>query len=342
MLHMKLHLNARASQRGLTLVELMVGLTLGLLVTAALLTVFANASNTGRNLERASQQIETGRYVAELLSEDLRLAGFYGEVQFTGAVYSQPDPCSTTPNPTGALNWVADPLTLPAPVRGYRHADTVTCLANRRAGTDAIAMRRVSAETITPASIATPNTQNYVQYSYCVSDPAMTRLVFGADPSAFVLHNRNCTAANSVRAYVSRIYFVASCNQCGTGGDTIPTLKRMELVGNQVVETPLAEGVEMLRIEYGFDLNNDGAPDTYLLTTDASVTGAAWENVVAIKMHYVTRSIEKASGTGLATAQSFTLGGAGTYEIPTADGYTRRAYTTVIRLANSSGQREVQ
>ena len=339
---MNMHYVTRRVQRGLTLVELMVGLTLGLLVTAALLTVFANASNTGRNLERASQQIETGRYVAELLSEDLRLAGFYGEVQLAGAVYSQPNPCSTTPNPTGALNWVADPLTLPSPVRGYRDADAVTCLANRRAGTDAIAMRRVSSETTAPSSITTPNTQNYVQYSYCVSDPAMTRLVFGTDSSSFVLHNRNCTAANTVRAYVSRIYFVASCNQCGSGGDSIPTLKRMELVGNQLVETPLAEGVEMLRIEYGFDTNNDGAPDTYLLAADAAVTGATWENVVSIKMHYVTRSIDKASGTGLATAQSFTLGGAGTYEIATADGYTRRAYTTVIRLANPSGVREIQ
>jgi type IV pilus assembly protein PilW len=339
---MKKHHHTRPAQRGLTLIELMVGLTLGLLVTAALLTVFANASNTGRNLERASQQIETGRYVAELMSEDLRLAGFYGEVQFTGTAYSQPDPCSSDPNPAGALNWVADPLTLPTPVRGYREADAVGCLTHRRPGTDAVAMRRVSVEITAPASLPGTNTQNYVQYSYCQTDPAMTRLVFGTASSGFVLHNRNCTAANGVRAYVSRLYFVDSCNQCGTGGDTIPTLKRMELIGNQVVETPLAEGVEMMRIEYGFDTNNDGAPDTYLLTTDAAVAGATWENVVSIKLHYVTRSIEKASGTGLATAQSFTLGGAGTYEIPTADGYTRRVYTTVVRLANPSGQREVQ
>lgn len=330
-----------AAQRGLTLVELMVGLALGLIITAGLLLVFANASTTSRNLDRASQQIETGRYVSELLSEDLRMAGFYGEVQLASATYSQPDPCSTTPNPVGSSNWLADPLTLPAAVRGYRGADALACLSNRRAGTDAIAMRRVSSETTLPAAVPVGNTQHYVQYSYCETDPAMTRLIFGTDAAGFTLRNRGCTAANGLRSYVSRVYFVAACNQCGSGGDTIPTLKRMELVGNQIVETPLAEGVETMRIEYGFDTDADGAPNTYLLTVDGAVPGAVWENVVAIKLHYVTRSIEKASDSSLATSQSFTLGGTGAY-VAAADGYTRRAYTTVIRLTNPSSVREIQ
>ena len=335
-------LPSRANQRGLTLVELMVGLTLGLLVTAALLTVFANASNSSRNLDRTSQQIETGRYVSELLTEDLRLAGFYGEVQLNSVAYTSPDPCSTDPNPAGTENWKADPLTLPAPVRGYQPSEALPCLANRRAGTDAVAMRRVSSEVTTPAALPAVNNQHYVQYSYCETDPAMTRLVFGKSATDFTLRNRACSAVNSIRAYVARLYFVDSCNQCGTGGDTIPTLKRMELVNGTLVETPLAEGVEMLRIEYGFDTDNDGAPNTYLLTTDASVPGAVWENVVAIKMHYVTRSIDKATDSALATSQSFTLGGTGNYAIATADGYVRRAYTTTIRLVNPSSVREIQ
>jgi prepilin-type N-terminal cleavage/methylation domain-containing protein len=43
----------RRLQRGLTLVELMVGLALGLIVTTALLTLLANASANGQNLARA-------------------------------------------------------------------------------------------------------------------------------------------------------------------------------------------------------------------------------------------------------------------------------------------------
>src|SRR5687768_11156263 len=141
-------------QRGLSLVELMVGLALGLVVAAALLTLFANASMQGQNLNRASVQIEIGRYVSELLTEDLRLAGFYGELPSTGAAYTVPDPCSTEANPVGALNWNAAPFTLPNPVRGYGPG-TPGCLADkfRRANTDAIAMRRVSSETTAAAAV---------------------------------------------------------------------------------------------------------------------------------------------------------------------------------------------
>jgi type IV pilus assembly protein PilW len=335
------HRTARSSQRGLTLVELMVGLTLGLLVTAALLLVFANASATGRELNRASMQIETGRYVSELLAEDVRLAGFFGETQLAAATPSNPDPCSTDPNPVATPNWVSTPLTLPAAVRGYRSDDVLACATHRRTGTDAVAVRRVSTEATTQASLSATNTQHYVQYSFCESDPVATKLVFGTAKAAFTLRNRACAAANPLRAYVSRVYFIAACNRCGAGGDTHPTLKRVDLVNGALVETALAEGVEMLRIEYGFDVDNNGSADTYMLTTDAGVAGATWGNVVALKLHFVTRSLDKAVGGGLASAQSFQLGGTGAYN-GAADGYTRRAYTTVVRLVNPSSAREVQ
>jgi type IV pilus assembly protein PilW len=328
-------------QRGLTLVELMVGLTLGLMVTAALLTVLAQASNSGRGIDRASTQIETGRYVAEMLAEDLRLAGFYGEIQTTGALYTTPDACATDPNPVASRNWASAPFTLPAPVQGYRPSDSLGCLDSRLAETDAVAIRRVSSDVTSVASIPAGNAQRYVQYSYCASDPAGTKLVFDSLQANFILKNRACTAANGVRAYVARTYFIAACNRCGATPDGIPTLKRMELIGNTQVETALAEGVEMLRLEYGFDVDGDGNTDLYLRAPDGSVPLATWDNVVSIKVHYVTRSIDKASDSGAARAQTFTLGGTGNY-VTAADGYIRRAYTTVVRLVNPSGAREVQ
>ena len=110
-------------QRGVTLVELMVGLTLGLVVTASMLMLFANASAHGQDVARAGMQIENGRYVSELLREDLRLAGFYGETSVAGALYTQPDPCSIAP-----AGWGGTPLTLPTPVQGYTPADALACL----------------------------------------------------------------------------------------------------------------------------------------------------------------------------------------------------------------------
>jgi type IV pilus assembly protein PilW len=324
-------------QRGFTLIELMVGLTLGLVVITALLLLFANASSRGQDLARTSIQIENGRYVAEMLREDLRLAGFFGELSVTGATYSQPDPCSTAP--TGWNG--AGPLGLPTPVQGYGPTDVLACLADRKAGTDAIAIRRVGVNSIDPATLAAGNAQHYVQYSYCVIDVASPRLVFGTDRAAFTLRNRACSGVNLVRPYVSRIYYISDCNRCGVGGDTLPTLKRVELVAGQLTTTALAEGVEMLRLEYGFDVDGDGSPDTYLRRPGATGASALWSNVVAVKAHYLTRSLERDPGAALVGAQQFQLGA--TEAVATAaDGYARKAYSSAIRLINPSASREVQ
>jgi len=329
-------LPGRRRQRGVTLVELMVGLTLGLVVSASLLMLFANASAHGQDVARAGMQIENGRYVSELLREDLRLAGFYGETSVAAALYTQPDPCSVAP-----VGWGGTPLTLPTSVQGYTPANALACLANRKAGTDAIVVRRVGVTAIDPATIPAANTQYYVQYSFCVLDVATPRLIFSNDRAAFTLRNRACTGVNVVRPYVSRIYYVADCNVCAGSGDGIPTLKRVELVGTQLTTTALAEGIEALRVEYGFDTGSDGSPDTYLTTLGALGPTAAWSNVVSVKVHFVTRSLDKATGSNLATAQEFELGG--TAVITTAaDGYTRRAYSSAIRLVNPSSARESQ
>jgi type IV pilus assembly protein PilW len=329
-------LSTRRRQRGVTLVELMVGLTLGLVVSAAMLMLFANASSHGQDVARAGMQIENGRYVAEMLREDLRLAGFYGETSVAGALYTQPDPCSVAP--TG---WGGTPLTLPTSVQGYTPADVLACLDHRKAGTDALAVRRVGITAIDPATIPGGNTQYYVQYSFCVGDVATPRLIFSNNRADFTLRNRACTGVNIVRPYVSRIYYVSDCNDCSGAGDGVPSLKRVELVGTLLTTTALAEGIETLRVEYGFDIDGDGSPDTYLTALGALGPTASWSNVVSLKVHFVTRSLDKATGVNLATAQEFDLGG--TAVIATvADGYTRRAYSSAIRLINPSAAREAQ
>jgi len=329
-------LRALRAQRGMTLIVLMVGLTLGLIVVSSLLLVLAHASTRGQDLQRASIQIENGRYVAELFREDLRMAGFYGETSVAGALYTQPDPCALVP-----VGWNGAPLTFPAPVQGYGAADVLPCLANRRANTDALVIRHVGVDVVDPATIAGGNNQFYVQYSYCVSDVFSPRLVFSANRSDFTLKNRACSAVNNVRSYVSRIYYVADCNRCGAGGDTTPTLKRVDLVGNTLVTTPLAEGIEMLRFEYGFDVDGDGSPDSYLTALGALGPTSAWSNVVALKAHFITRSLDKVIADNIASAQDFQLGGIGAVSTPN-DGYTRKAYSSAVRLVNPSAVREAQ
>ena len=181
-----------------------------------------------------------------------------------------------------------------------------------------------------------------MQYSYCVSDVFSPRLVFDRDRAAFTLRNRACAGVNTVRSYVSHIYYVANCNNCGAGGDTMPTLKRVDLVGNQLTTTPLAEGIETLRFEYGFDIDGDGSPDTYLSALGALGPTSAWSNVVSVKAHFITRSVEKATdAASRRRRRSSSLGGTAAIDTA-ADGYVAKAYSSAIRLVNPSAVREAQ
>jgi len=322
-------------QGGFSLVELMIGLTLGLFVTSGLLVLFANASTSGHNLHRSGVQLDNGRYAAELLRDDIRLAGFYGEIGTAAALTSDPDPCSTAPVAFAAL-----PPTLPAAVHGYTGAEPLACLANRRPNTAAIAIRRLDIDAVLPTAVG-PGPQLYVQYSFCESDTLAPSLLFDNDVTQFVLRDRSCTAANRIRAFVSRIYFIAACNRCTGEGDGIPTLKRVELLNGQLVETALVEGIEDMRFEYGFDVDGNGTPDTYLTQAGGLGPTADWANVMAVKLHFISRSLDRATGSAsLATEQTFDFGGAG---VVTAahDGYVRRGHGNTIRLMNPSGSREL-
>jgi type IV pilus assembly protein PilW len=324
-----------AHQRGVTLVELMVGMALAMLVAVALLQLLADTSANGQNVARASSQIENGRYAAELLRDDLQLAGYFGEIPVFAAAYSNPSPCAVA-----ATDFVAAPVTYPPAVQGFASAESVACLQNRRAGSDALVVRRLNTVPTPVASLSAANTQYFVQYSFCVNDPAVLPLVFDKAPVEMVLRNRACTAGNTARAYVSRTYFLADCNDCSGAGDGIPTLKRLDLVDNTSVITPLVEGVETLRFEYGFDTNGDGAVDEF---RTALGTGAAglWQNVVTLRLHYVVRSVDKVVGSALAGDQTFSLGGIGTLNVA-GDGHVRRAYSTTVPLVNVAGAREQQ
>src|SRR5205085_10975595 len=93
-----------------------------------------------------------------------------------------------------------------------------------------------------------------------------------------------------------RTYYVADCDECGS--DTIPTLKRAELSGAQIVVTPLVEGIESLQLEYGFDGDGDGNPDRWLEAPDAAL-GAAfgdWSNVLAVRLYALVRAGDAQAG----------------------------------------------
>jgi type IV pilus assembly protein PilW len=127
-------------QFGFSLVELMIAITLGMLVMISLVTAFVNSSRTRDEVERASQQIENGRYAMQVLGTDLWLAGYWAEFNVAGANLanpaSKPDPCATALTDLSAA--------LPTHIQGYDQGAVLSCLSDVKANTDIVVVRRAS------------------------------------------------------------------------------------------------------------------------------------------------------------------------------------------------------
>jgi type IV pilus assembly protein PilW len=322
--------------RGVTLVELMVGMTLSLFIAAALGALVANMSRAHAELDRSSRQIENGRYAIELLSEDIKLAGYYADVRQGDVAYEKPDACATA---IANLGWSATPGRVPTPIEGFTgDGDVPTCVTDNASHVDEtalLAVHRLSTQTTPAASVS--GGAAHVQTSQCASDPFMPSLVISSNPADFTLQNLACTATNPVRRYLSRIYYVAPCSDCDR--DTIPTLKRLELSGAAWQETALAEGIEEIQFEYGFDTNGDSVPDEFRTALDGIADSPTndWSNVMAVRVWVVSRATEVTRG--YTDTKTYQLGAHGARG-PFNDGFKRRVYTTVVRLQNPAGWRE--
>ena len=337
-------LASRRSQAGLSLVELMVSITLGLMILSGVLTVFFNTSAARNEVERTNRQIENGRYAVELIATDLRLAGFYGEFDAgsTPAPAALPaDPCSLA-----AADWEA---WLPLHLLGFDGAGfaSANCaLANHKPGTDVLVVRRARtcAAGVAGCDAAVAGLP-YIQTSLCASENTSHKLgLEGA--TAFDLKRKDCTTVAEKRQYYTRIYYLSGDNGAG---ESIPTLMRLELTGGGWTATPLVEGIEEFNVEYGLDSDGDGAPDAYVADPSdypaGACTGACpvtnWMNVVTARFHLLARNLE--STPGYADSKTYELGrdASGSPVSFTPGGaYRRHVYNSLVRIANAAGRRD--
>ena len=93
---------SRPSERGLSLVELMVGMVIGLFVVVGVLTVFVTNLVGSRNLVRDVRVNQDLRIAADLIARDLRRAGYWANA--TEGVLNTATSTATTTNPYNAIS----------------------------------------------------------------------------------------------------------------------------------------------------------------------------------------------------------------------------------------------
>lgn len=317
------------TQRGRSLVELMIGLTLGLVVLGAVSVVYFGANQTGRQSASISRMTEDAGIAFNYIGGSLRMAGFSppralissGSVStFNGVKTVAPDKNFVGAAIRGCDNGFAN--------GGSATFDDLTC-SSSTTGAGAFAIRF---EGDTTNSV--PITASGVLYpSDCLANAVRTGApsAYQAPPSGAAIPTGALTAGY-YRLVESRFF-----GQIGAASGTPEIFCGGNGAGfNQ--SQPLIQSVENIQLRYGIAASTDPADQDVVAYRTASQIDALpgnvstrWSRVISVRVCLVMRSEEKDQN------------GNGPYEncagdiVTSNDSLIRRSFTSTFSLRNRAG-----
>ncbi len=348
-----------SGQSGLSLIELMISVTIGLMLLGGTITLFMTNKRIYSEQDEMGRLQENARFAMQLLIEDIRMAGYAGcsddidEIKNHVNGMNDDDQLMSLANAVEGLD-EADPAT-PANTP-WEPSDSVDQVGSMVAGTDAISIRyldpagiqisspmpNVSAE-LKVTTVGDLQIGDIIALSDCeMADiMQMTQIqVTGGGSSGTNGHLQHNTGGSlspgnatknlqkkyntdaSVMRFVARRYFI------GTGANGGPSLFRLENLDATPLE--LIEGVENMEILYGEDtVGNDTVAETYV--SAAAVTN--WDDVVSVRVSLLFRTLDENFSNPVNTKTYDMLGV--NYD-PTDDRRRRRVVTSTIQIRNRS------
>jgi type IV pilus assembly protein PilW len=355
-------------ERGLTLVELLVALVMGLVLLAGVVTVFVANKQTYRLQDAIARLQESGRFAVLFMERDIRMAGYsYCDVSkitiLANTVRAAPKSTECSPN---TLSWfgadiiyghnnvgldaVANPVaTTPAPLTG---TDVLQVLVGGAQGPKVIQHKKNSAQLkVTAFADLAVDDVVLVVDSTCENGSVFQISNFQNQSinHSEVVHNKgqgsepgNCDkdlGQSYLNGHIVRLsraaYFVANTGRTDAAGQPIPALYRTTGAGYGPPEE-LVEGVEDMQILFGV---GSATRDVVEYKNASQVTSAnEWPQVLAVRLQLLLRSIDPS-----AIWQPQTVA----YDLPSSTEYDptwqnkaatdkrlRQVYSTTITIRN--------
>jgi len=305
--------SAARREAGLSLIELMIAMVIGLVLMLGVIQIFAASRAASRLAEGNARAQENGRFAIEFLQRDIRMAGHFGCVNDQAHfVKGEGDPVITTGPATGS----GHPLDFSVSIQGYEAPSTAPggqltlgdtwagaaglpaaiSALNPRGGSDILVLRYLAAEGV-PVTALTAATDSVVGFNAS----AGTRLTEGGvgTPALFGVADcshanvfRGTYAAGSVNAPATNLnrFTVQPTGQTmiyraesvvyyvGTSTSGEPALMRARSTGNNSydVREELVEGIESLQLLFGLDsttVMSATAPPAGNITMQAVASG---------------------------------------------------------------------
>lgn len=306
---------------GFSIVEMMISITIGLMIVAALVGVLVSNSASTKTNDRTSELQSNGRFALDHLKRELHHAGYRG--------YTWAEP--NTPTGVVPTNECLDGGAAGSFVTNIRQGlwgandsnpYAANCLSTQYLRGDVLIIRRVASA---PATDCTTNPTG-ASTVYFRSTYAAGEVFQGTTPPGVA--GSPC-ADFAVQEYV---YYIGRDDNDAT----VPALRRVALQPNgSMADEMVVSGIEHLQMQYGSattDLNtryyNAGeAPDLTGASTDTAVNG--WDNINSVRVWLLARNSKKENG--YSNTNSYVMGDQ-TYTVN--DNFRRQLFTAVVQLRN--------
>lgn len=339
----------RRAQGGASLIEIMIALVLGLMLTAGMFQIYLSSKQSYRMQDALSLRQENLRYASLLLTRDLRMAGYRGCLRDTGQVKN------TLNTPTDFL------YNFGLHVQGFEATSGSawtpalhSSLTPVTGGTDVLTLRTtldpgVFITQSMPTSSAVLKVQDNLSPPPFIADGGDIVLVTDCGGAAIFQITRY-TAANG-----NIVHNPGSGAGLPTPGNATQDLGRRFEIGSELLKLStisyfirdsangtgpalwrrinlnaaeeLVEGIENMQVQYGEDTDGDAVPDAY--RTANSVVN--WRNVNTVRVALLAVGVGE-SQTSLSDSRQYilldrTVG-------PFNDKRLRRVVTVTISLRN--------
>ena len=266
----------RRTAAGMTLIELMVAMAIGLFLTWGAIQVYLQSKVNYRMAEIVARLQENVRFALETMEPDIRLAGYWGQ-------HNEPSLVDMPPGITVSCDGadVSDEmLDLATAIDATDDSYELPCapFSDARAGSDVLIVRHASAQ-----AIARQAGQIQLQ-----SNLAAARLFDdGLLPAGFE------EVTSSTHDLEVHAYYIDNTSNFDASA---PSLRRLTLVNGAVMEDQeIIAGAENLQVQFGLDTNGDGAVERYVDRDHPALTPGAVgfipdARIVALRLWLLVRA----------------------------------------------------